>query len=584
MDQFVLIAVAGDLDRSLRGATLVEFRQESIHRFRAVFVRGGRGYPLTLSVRPERPWVGRPSLRPRVSRTRTTAFASEVHRHLHDRVVEEVDRIVPGRVLRFGFVGGRALIVELAPHGANIVVTDDHGAVLTAAKHPRSSRERLRAGRPYRPPDAPVGALDPITDAVETIDAAVRRGCDQGLDRVTAVRHALLGTSRTTAEALVDLAVTDHVTEGSVARKVAAGLERGDDAPIVEAAFDVGRSGETATLDRSGYRLLPFTPPREPPEGWTRTGGRGAASTAGLFHEMRERAVWTLDRRSGLEAMLRTEIGRLERIARKVERDLARFGDPDAYRIKGEALLAALHSAVREGDRVRVPDPYDPSGCTMTIEVAAGTPLTRAADDLFARHRRAIRGLDTARDRLRTVRTRLETLVDLERIAGSIVAVEELETAMRGAGIAVGLAARQRVRLAQLATGARPRLEGVRMFTSATEAVMLVGKSARDNQHLTFAVAQPEDFWFHALGRTGAHVVVRNPERRGAPDGVTLREAAALAAWYSEGRSDAAVDVQWTRRKYVRKARNGPPGAVLVKKFETVRVAPGHPAGQSGDG
>ena len=78
-------------------------------------------------------------------------------------------------------------------------------------------------------------------------------------------------------------------------------------------------------------------------------------------------------------------------------------------------------------------------------------------------------------------------------------------------------------------------------------------------------------------------MVVRNPERRGEPDGPTLAEAAALAAWYSEGRTDGAVDVQWTRRKYVRKARGGSPGAVLLKRFRTVRATPGHPPGQSGE-
>ena len=581
MDQFVLIAVAGDLDRSLRGATLVEFRQESVHRFRAVFVASDRGRPLTISLRPEQPWVGRPCSRARRKRDRTTAFASEVHRALHDRVVEQVRRVGPGRVLQIVFVGGRALVAELAPNGANLVVTDERGAVLTAARRPRSARERLATGEPYRTPTVPDGALDPLVHSAEAIDAAVLDGCRRGLDRVAAVRHAVLGAGNMTAGALVDAAVDGQLGEGSLARAVAARLASGEDQPVVEAAFDIETALATAIVDPGRCRLLPFEPTREPAEGWMRTRREGAAATAGLFHESIERAAWEVERRVGLETLLRKEIARLERIARKVERDRSGIGTPDVHRLHGEALLAGLQSAVRDGDHVRVPDPYDPDGRTLTIAVPPGVSLSRAADALFARHRRAVRGIEAAGERLRTVTGRIESLVRLERGAVALASVEDLEVAMREAGIAVGLAGTQRARLADLATGARPRLEGVRMFTSSTEAVLLVGKSARDNQHLTFGIAQPEDFWFHALGRTGAHVIARNPDRRGTLDDATLREAAALAAWYSEGRSDAAIDVQWTRRKYVRKARRGPPGAVLLKKFETVRVAPGLPSGQS---
>jgi predicted ribosome quality control (RQC) complex YloA/Tae2 family protein len=50
-----------------------------------------------------------------------------------------------------------------------------------------------------------------------------------------------------------------------------------------------------------------------------------------------------------------------------------------------------------------------------------------------------------------------------------------------------------------------------------------------------------------------------------------------VAAWFSEARSQSAVDVQWTRRKYVRRPRGAPPGTVVLKRFETVRVRPALP-------
>ena len=58
------------------------------------------------------------------------------------------------------------------------------------------------------------------------------------------------------------------------------------------------------------------------------------------------------------------------------------------------------------------------------------------------------------------------------------------------------------------------------------------------------------------------------------PPARDLEEAAVLAAWHSKSRGASLVPVDWTRRKYVRKARRGPPGQVLVQQAETVFVAP----------
>ena len=152
----------------------------------------------------------------------------------------------------------------------------------------------------------------------------------------------------------------------------------------------------------------------------------------------------------------------------------------------------------------------------------------------------------------------------------------ELEQAMRQAGMPVGLEPATRAGRA-VATHGKPRLEGVRVFTSSDGMTVLVGRTGPANHRLTFKLAAPEDFWLHAQGSPGAHVVVRNDRRRPRPPDETLREAAALAAWFSDSRDHEFADVQWTRRKYVRRPRGSAAGTVVLKRFETIRVRPGIP-------
>src|SRR4029450_352730 len=121
---------------------------------------------------------------------------------------------------------------------------------------------------------------------------------------------------------------------------------------------------------------------------------------------------------------------------------------------------------------------------------------------------------------------------------------------------------------------------GVRKFRTQDGFVILVGKTARDNDRLTFQLASPHDFWFPAVDRSGAHVVVRNPARlTELPRDVALA-AARIAAHFSRARGKGKVEVHCTLRKYVRKGRGFGPGRVTIRNHKTLEVHPGIPGGE----
>jgi predicted ribosome quality control (RQC) complex YloA/Tae2 family protein len=120
--------------------------------------------------------------------------------------------------------------------------------------------------------------------------------------------------------------------------------------------------------------------------------------------------------------------------------------------------------------------------------------------------------------------------------------------------------------------GSRPR-----HYLTGRGLSVLVGRNARENHHLTFRVARAEDLWLHARDAPGAHVVLRDNEGRAGAD--DLREAAEVAAFFSEARGESLVDVHVTRRKHVKPARGGP-GRVFVAHSDTLRVAPRDPEGR----
>lgn len=90
---------------------------------------------------------------------------------------------------------------------------------------------------------------------------------------------------------------------------------------------------------------------------------------------------------------------------------------------------------------------------------------------------------------------------------------------------------------------------------------MYVGKNNYQNDELTFKLASGNDWWFHAKGAPGSHVIVKTrgdelPDR-------TFEEAARLAAYYSKNRGAEKVEIDYVEKKHVKKPNGAKPGFVV---------------------
>ena len=101
-----------------------------------------------------------------------------------------------------------------------------------------------------------------------------------------------------------------------------------------------------------------------------------------------------------------------------------------------------------------------------------------------------------------------------------------------------------------------------------------VGKSAKDNDQMTFHKAHKEDFWLHAQGVSGSHVIIRKPQRKQDLPKSVLEYAARLAAGNSQARTSSYVPVIYTRVKYLRKPRGSEAGAVIPERIKSIFVEP----------
>jgi predicted ribosome quality control (RQC) complex YloA/Tae2 family protein len=113
-----------------------------------------------------------------------------------------------------------------------------------------------------------------------------------------------------------------------------------------------------------------------------------------------------------------------------------------------------------------------------------------------------------------------------------------------------------------------------RRFVSPDGFTVLVGRTAHDNDLLTFKLASPNDVWLHVASGPGSHVVVRNPENVSTIPRETLRFAAALAAGYSSARKGGRTAVHVAERSEVAKPRGFAPGKVTLRRYRTIQARP----------
>ena len=101
---------------------------------------------------------------------------------------------------------------------------------------------------------------------------------------------------------------------------------------------------------------------------------------------------------------------------------------------------------------------------------------------------------------------------------------------------------------------------------------MYVGKNNIQNEELSFKFASGNDWWFHAKGQPGSHVIVKtNGEEL--PDR-TFEEAGKLAAYYSKGKKAPKVEIDYTLKKNLRKPAGAKPGFVVYYTNYSLLIEP----------
>ncbi len=288
------------------------------------------------------------------------------------------------------------------------------------------------------------------------------------------------------------------------------------------------------------------------------------------FHAAREALTGHSQRRDALAQQLGIARERMARRRDQINSELDKARELELLRWEGEMIFAFLHELRRGQELLEV------EGRRIVLDPRQSA--VEQAQARFKQYDKAKSALAGLPERLAVADAQiagLDELAAMLQISDDYDQIEQLAREAEELGYLREHPDPVTARRKQRAPAARPL-----HLVSSERFDIFVGRSARQNEEVTFRLGRPDDMWVHVRTIHGAHVIVRAGGRE-LPE-ATLAEAAGFAAYFSQARDELAVEVDMCRRALVRKVPNGPPGLVTYRAERTLRVAPRKPETEPG--
>jgi predicted ribosome quality control (RQC) complex YloA/Tae2 family protein len=437
---------------------------------------------------------------------------------LYGKQIDRVQVFLNERALEFRFGTRESLVFKLFGNRSNIIAFDQAGGIFDVFNHKLTADQSLSRENLDRP-----------------IDQSFQAYLGNGL------KHAPLFP---TFGKLVNKYLDERLTEGMTARErwgvVEEALEQIEQGPIYLTTI-----GLLPTLS-----LLPV--------GEVSASYQDPVEALNAFYYAYIRLTGIEKEKAEILRILRKRIQQTENYLENTFNKLAELEGGSKNDELANILMANLHQIPARAESVELYDFYRDK--PVQIKLKKDLSPQKNAEGYYRKSKNEKIELEKLNESL-SVRESEKV-----RMEGYLAAIEgigtlrELRAFIKSNGLGGGMVA------VQTPADLFKRIE-YQQYT------ILIGRNAKNNDLLTKQYAFKEDLWLHARDVPGSHVVIKYQPGKKFPS-IVIERAAELAAFYSKRKTDSLCPVIVTPKKYVRKPKGMPEGAVVIDKEDVVMVVP----------
>lgn len=583
LDGMVIADMAYELNRDLTGGRVTKIAQpekdellltikQSIHQEGEKTLRIQKR--LVLSVNPSLPLIYETEETKNSPMTAPT-FCMVLRKHLSNARILSVCQIGLERVLCFelehlnemGDLCHKKLYIELMGKHSNIIFCQEDDVIIDSIKRVSalvSSVREVLPGRTYFIPNT-LEKFDPLTVDRDTF---LERVLTKPMPPAKAIYTSLTGFSPVMANELLyraslsDVTSTDALTE----------MER----------LHLYRNFETLREELLSHSFVPtmIRRGREPVEfaAFDLTSYERDESCQSIVYDSMSRLLYDYYAQKELYSRIHQKSFELRRVTNTAlercrkkydlqEKQLRDTEKRDKYKVYGD-LLTTYGYSLTGGEKSFTCENYY-TGKEVTIPLDETKSAMDNAKRYFEKYAKLKRTFEALTVQIEETRQEIEHLESVSNALDIARQEEDLSLIRRELSECgyVKKHAEAKSSRGKVKTKSKPF-----HYISSDGFHMYVGRNNYQNDELTFHFANGGDWWFHAKGTAGSHVIVKT-EGKELPDR-TFEEAAALAAWYSKAKDQAKAEIDYIERKHIKKPNGSKPGFVVYYTNYSMTIVP----------
>lgn len=463
-----------------------------------------------------------------------------------------LERIIQLRIEHLDELGDlrqKTLVVEIMGKHSNIIFCDEKDQIIDSIKHvpaQMSSVREVLPGRPYFIPDT-MEKQDPLTAADEDFSRALR-GKPMRISK--AVYTSFTGISPVVAEEICYLAGIDsQMTASDLTDDMLTHLYRqfqyymedvrnGAFNPVIY--FDGNTPKEFSALPLTHFQNL------------EKKEYGSISEVLSTYYATRNALVRIRQKSADLRHIVQTALERNRKKYELQSRQLKDTENRELYKVYGELINAYGYQLPEGSKELTALNHY--TGDEITIPLDPVKTPQENAQKYFARYNKQKRTYEALTELISETGDEIRYLESVESALDIALNEEDLTQIKEELSQAGYIRRRQQKKKAKFLS--RPL-----HYVSSDGYHMYVGKNNLQNEELTFHFASGNDWWFHAKGVPGSHVILKSggdevPDR-------TFEEAGRLAAYYSKNRGSEKAEIDYIEKKHVKKVNGGRPGFVI---------------------
>ena len=571
-DGITVAALRAELDEKLTSGKIVKISQPEADEVSLQVKNGPQTYRLLLSASASLPLIYLTDEK-KASPPEARSFCMLLRKHLAGGRITSVTQPGMERILHFtvehlnemGDLTERTLIAEIMGKHSNLILCDSENRILDSIKHISSQVSSLREvfpGREYFFPEE-LAKADFLSIDRETLDALPRSGdlahsLFSGLSGISSVAASEI-LSRAGLDPFVSLDSLNEIEKEHLLRvmqRIAEDIRDGAFAPRIYYDGN-GQPKEYAVFDLSAY---------------TGFSSKSFDSVSRMIEEYyREKAFITRIRTKSSE-LTHAVSTLLERAQKKYDLQQRQLKDTEKrgkFQLYGELLTAYAYTLPEGQKQVTVENYYDQS--SLTIPLDPNATIRENAQNYFKKYAKSKRTYEALTEWIAETREEIEYLRSV-RLAISLAQGEEDLAQIRRELTMSGYMKKSAAGKGKAQKKAQSVKTAPYHFVTPEGYHLYVGRNNLQNEELSFRFASGGDWWFHAKGIPGSHVIVKSQGEE-LPDAV-YEAAARAAAYYSEGRQAEKVEVDYTQKKHLKKPAAAKPGFVIYHTNYSMMVPP----------